>query len=247
DVLHDYRAKSYTSKATVVSVSGSFDDSLVEYLKARFGEMPTCEKLTYTPAVYNRAITCKSKDIEQNHICICFPGFSYNDEARYTLRMLNSILGGGMSSRLFQSVRENAGLCYSIASFANAYADAGELNFYVALGRDTERAALELMKSEIIKMAEHGVTQSELDRVREHYKAGLVMAMESTSKRMTLGAQSVMRTGRVPDIEELLRDTDAVTTENVKELACSMFMFENASFSGVGKLRDRREYIKFLG
>lgn len=246
DILHQFLKENYTSEATVISVSGSFDDELITYLKKRFSAMPHGNKPKSQAAAYHRAITCKEKDIEQNHLVICFPTFSYLSEKRYALRMLNSILGGGMSSRLFQKVRERAGLCYSITTFANCYEDTGTFDIYTALGKDTEEAALHLIREEIEAVCRGDVTEKELDRAREQYKANLLMGMESTGKRMTHQAYSSMRYGKVPSIDELLYETDIVTLDDVCKLAQETFQFSEASFSGVGVLKSESYYEQYL-
>lgn len=240
-----FRAKNYTAGATVVSVSGSFDDSLIEALKARFSAMPAAAAPRSARAEYRRAVTCYSKETEQNHLCIAFPAFSYYSEKRYALQMLNSILGGSMSSRLFQRVREEAGLCYSISSFSSCYEDTGLFSIYTALGRETERAALQLIREELCRVKDGDVTERELARAREQHKANLLMGMESTGKRMTHQAHCMLRYNQLPDIDALIAATDAVTCEDITALAQELFRFQNASFSGVGTLQPKK-YLWFF-
>lgn len=244
--LSAFREKNYTAGATVVSVSGSFGDDLVDYLKHRFSAMPAHRAPQSQPAHYQRAITCKEKEIEQNHLCLAFPAFSYYSEKRYTLHMLSSILGSSMSSRLFQKVREETGLCYSISTFSSCYEDTGLFHIYTALSRETEEAALALIREELMKLCRGDVTDDELSRAREQYKANLLMGMESTGKRMTHQAHHILRYGAVSDIDDLIAQTDAVTCQHITELANELFVFEKASFSGVGVLKPCDYYKDFF-
>lgn len=241
-----FRDKNYTAGATVVSVSGSFGDDLIDYLKRRFSAMPARPAPRSQSASYRRAVTCKEKDTEQNHLCLAFPAFSYYSDKRYALHMLSSILGGSMSSRLFQKVREEAGLCYSISTFSGCYEDAGLFHIYTALSRETEDAALNLIREELAKLCRGEVTDAELSRAREQYKANLLMGMESTGKRMTHQAHHVLRYGTASDIDALITKTDAVTCEDITALARELFCFQNTSFSGVGVLKSPEYYDKFL-
>ena len=117
ETLREYRTKAYTGPAVVVSVAGSFDEPLLTELADRFSTLSDRPAPTFAPAVYQPAITLSRKEIEQNHLCLAFPALPYHAPERHALRLLNSLVGGGMSSLLFQSVREDAGLCYSISSF----------------------------------------------------------------------------------------------------------------------------------
>ena len=188
----------------------------------------------------------REKDIEQNHLCLTFPGVSLLDERRFEMNLLSSILGGGMSSRLFQTVREQNGLCYSIYTFGTAHLDTGIQSVYVGLGAETEQQALELICREIREFCQSGPAQDELARCREQVKTTLLMGLENTGTRMmTIGRSETMR-GEVAKIEQVLARYDEVTTEGVLELAREVFDFSRASLSVVGAPKDEDAYRALL-
>ena len=130
----------------------------------------------------------RRKAIEQNHLILAYPGLSYRDDQRYALLLLNSILGGGCSSRLFQELREKRGLCYTVYSYVADHADTGLLGIYTATGSEQEAQALDAVRNIVSDLAEHGPTQEELDRAREQAQAGLLMGLESVQSRMSTSA-----------------------------------------------------------
>ena len=136
------------------------------------------------PVQYCPAFTVKRKAIEQNHLQIAFPGLPLNSPDRYAMQLLSSILGGGVSSRLFQTVREKAGLCYSVYTFGAGHEDTGIFGVYAALGKETEKQALELICREVRRFVDEGASEGELSRAREQIKANVLMGMESTAARM---------------------------------------------------------------
>lgn len=197
-------------------------------------------------AVYAPALTVRKKAIEQNHLILAFPALSFLDERRYQLILLNSILGGGVSSRLFQQVREEQGLCYSVYSYISDHADTGLLGVYTALGKETEPAALETICKLIGDLANHGPTREELERVREQAKANVVMGLESVQAQMSHMGSSVLLFGSVRSVEEILQQYEAVTVEQVQRLAREIFRFDQVSLSAVGRVDSAEGYRQRL-
>ncbi len=229
-----YKAGNYVPGRMVVSLAGCYTDAdkqkLVDLLSSLRGETPPSPAAgTYSPAFTSRA-----KAIEQNHLCLGFPSLPLGDDRRYALQVLNGILGAGMSSRLFQNVREKNGLCYSVYSYTAAHADTGLFGVYTALNKETEAQALKLICQVIRQFTEQGPEQHELDRVREQIKANLLMSLESTSARMQHLGQHELLIGHVPGADEIIERYDAVTCDNVREMARLVFDFSRASFSAVG-------------
>jgi len=244
--LRDYQKAHYRAGDIVVSLTGSFTTGIVDELKARFSDLPTgtvpaCKSVAYTPAV-----TVKKKAIEQNHLTLAVPGLSYGSDERFTLQLLSSILGGGMSSRLFQQVRERQGLCYSIYSYGASHADTGIFAIYTALGKDTERKALSTICQVVRDFAASGPEQAELDRAREQSKANVLMGMESTQARMSHLGRSILQNGVVLSPDEIIASYDAVTREGVRALAERLFDFNYASLSAVGRVSAAEEYKALL-
>ncbi|MDD4715392.1 MAG: pitrilysin family protein [Oscillospiraceae bacterium] len=244
--LSAYRKKNYLPQQTVVSLSGSFSDSDIAYLSEWFSQMEPGIRKEPDQAVYLPSVTVCRKEIEQNHICIAFPGLPYGSPKRFAMQLLNSILGGGMSSRIFQEVRERLGLCYNIYSFGAGHTDTGLLCIYTALGRETEdRAILEILRL-ARKFAAEGVTDEELVRAREQSKANVFLSMESTISRMNHLARSELFYGFIPTAEEIISGYDAVTREEIMQLAAEIFDFEQLSLSAVGKTGTSAHYRKLL-
>ena len=195
---------------------------------------------------YQKAFTLKNKDIEQNHLMLAFPGIAVGDDMRYDVQVMTAILGGGMSSRLFQQVRERNGLCYTIYSFRTSYIGTGVLSIYVALSRDAELKAIALIKDVIKEMLENGVTEDEVRRTVTQLKSNLLMGLESTTSRMNVIAQNEFAYGRAVSEDEVIAGFDAVTPESVLAAARRLRDFDAMSFSAVGKVRDAEEYKKVL-
>lgn len=244
--LAAYMAGNYMPPGTVVAISGSYSDGDIEYLKNRFSQMRPGDPPGYTPVAYKGGFTISEKPIEQNHLCIGFPSICASSKDRHTLAVLSAILGGGMSSRLFQKVREERGLCYSVYTFTAAHNDTGILGVYLALGADTEESALELTRDVLREFYSDGPTEEELHRAREQIKANVLMSMESMNTRMNHMARAEMLLGRVPDLDEIIKCYNDVSRESISALARSIFDFERLSFSAVGRTGDADKYMRIL-
>lgn len=245
--IADYCRSSYSGKNTIISLCGSFSQEDLDYICRLFGEMQPGEALQQDAPTYQPAFVLKKKDIEQNHLILLFPSLPLGSTDRFTLQVLNNLLGAGMSSRLFQRVREQSGLCYTIYSFNSLYADVGVLGVYVALGKETEHQALALIREELLRLCKDGISDAELQRSKEQLKTGLLMGMESTISRMNAMARNEMTYGRHITEDELTEGTDAVTAEAVRDLACRLLDFSKASFSAVGQVDTEAAYRKTLG
>lgn len=242
DWLREYKRTHYRPDRMVVSLAGSFDEACVEQLKAAFSTLPGSPSPAVKPVKYQPSITLKRKAIEQNHMILAFPALSALDSRRYTQLLLSSILGGGVSSRLFQEMREKRGLCYSVYSYVSDYEDVGLLGLYTALGKETEAQALDTLCRVTAQLAEHGPTADELERAREQAKANVLMGLESTQSRMSHMGLSMLLRGRVSDADEITAAYDAITVEQVRTLAQEIFDFSRASLAVVGKVDGRENY-----
>ena len=244
--LRQWQQDHYRPQAMVVSLAGSFSQHHVDALVERLSALPEGPLPPSRQAYYRSAVTVRKKAIEQNHLILAFPGLSYLDERRYQLLLLNSILGGGCSSRLFQQLREQRGLCYSVYSYVSDHADTGFLGIYTGLSREQEQPALETVRAIVSQLAEQGPTQEELDRAREQAKANILMGLESVQARMSHLGSSTLLYGRVREPEELLAAYDQVTREDLRLLSQEMFAFPRASLSAVGRVRQSEEYANWL-
>ena len=244
--LRQWQQEHYRPQAIVVSLAGSFSQHHVDALVERLSALPDGPAPASRQAVYHSAVTVRNKAIEQNHLILAFPGLSYLDERRYQLLLLNSILGGGCSSRLFQQLREQQGLCYSVYSYVSDHADTGLLGIYAGLSREQEQPALETVRAIVSQLADQGPTQEELDRAREQAKANILMGLESVQARMSHLGSSTLLYGRVREPEELLDAYDQVTREDLRTLSQQLFSFPQASLSAVGRVRPGDEYANWL-
>ena len=244
--LKDYHDRHYRAADTVVALAGSFDEAIVEEIKTRFSTLENPAAVRMTKAVYQPAFTAKKKAIEQNHLTLAFPGLTYHSPRRFALQLLSSILGGGVSSRLFQEVREKQGLCYSIYSYGAGHADTGIFAIYTALNREMEGKAMETISRVIREFTREGPQMEELDRAREQSKANVLMGLESTQARMSHMGRSLLFTGEIMNPEDIIAAYDGVTREDVMELAGDIFRFETASVSAVGRVSAPEAYQSML-
>ena len=245
--LHDYVRKNYHPEDTVVALSGSFSDADLDYICELFGEMQGSGRNKIEPAHYQPRVVIRSKEIEQNHLCLGFPGLPLLDDKRYAYQLMNAIIGGGMSSRLFQTVRERNGMCYSIYSFPSSHVDTGMFSIYVGLGQEDEAKAAKLICNVLRDFCAEGPTREELSRCREQLKSNLLIGLESTNARMHHLGRYELFTDHVISSDELVAAYDAVTADQVRALANEMFRFDQASICAVGNTGDEAYYRSLIG
>ena len=241
--LKDYCKKQYVGRNTIISLCGSFSDADLQAVCDAFATLPAGAPADMPQATYRKAAVVKKKDIEQNHLLLVVPGLYANHPDRYVLAVLNNVLGAGMSSRLFQRVREQSGLCYSIYSFTSLYQNTGVLGIYVALGRDTQEDALRMIREELERFKTDGITAEELSRTKEQLKTTLLMSLESTNSRMSSMARNEMIFGHAQSPEEAVERLEKVTLEDVHRLAQELLDFQQLSFSAVGNVSQPEEYL----
>ena len=244
--LKEYKQSHYTPDRVVVSLAGSFEDAFVEELMERFAAMEPGHLKPSKPAVYQPAMTLKRKATEQNHLLLTFPSISDTDPRRFPMQLLSSILGGGMSSRLFQEVRERQGLCYNVYTYGSGYQETGTFSIYAALNKETEMQALSAIRQVVDQFTQDGVTEQELNRVRELAKANVLMGLESTTARMNSMARAALRGEKVRTEEEIIAAYDAVTAEEIRTLAQETFQWEQCAFSAVGKVDAEERYRQVI-
>ena len=244
--LLNYKKQNYVAENTVVALCGNFTEHDLDMLEQYFEGMKSGKVPVIDQTQYQSAVAVKKKDIEQNHLLLTFPGLELGSKDRFVAQVLNGALGGGMSSRLFQSVREKAGLCYTIYSFASSFECAGIFGIYTALSQETEKKAVVMIKTELEKVRQHGITKEELERNRAQIKANTLMSMESNVSRMMSLARNEFVYGRDVGIEEIAEKIDAVTKEDVLTLAQNMIDFKQVSFAAVGKVQNEEGYRSLL-
>ena len=232
--IKKYFDVNYRPENTIISIAGHFDRGFVlDYAERLFGQQPVLEDKPdpIMPAVYTPCIVAKEKDIEQAHLVFGFPSIPVGSEKAYTLAILNTVLGGGISSRLFQKIREEHGLAYSVYSYNASYTDTGVFAVYTALNpTETEK----LINMVIYEMKHFSLTGEQLVRAKEQLKSNYVMGLESSSNMMTAIGKSQLLLGQVYTPDEIIDKINAVTLPRIEELKGEMFDFERMSLSAVG-------------
>ncbi len=174
------------------------------------------------------------KDTEQYHVCLAAPGLSRTDDRRFAASILDAILGGSASSRLFQEIREKRGLAYSVYSFLSQYADTGQVGIYVGTREDNLGEALAIASEQVADIAEGNLTVKELKRAQENLKGRLTLGMESTSARMTRLGKSLVTDTEILSLDRLIAEIDAVEAEGVCALAAELFAPDRLSAAAIG-------------
>jgi len=208
--LLDYMRAHYRAPAMVLAAAGNLDhDRLVALAEAAFADLGGATPPAPPPARYGGGETRRTRDLEQVHLVLGLPGVSFTDPDFDAVSVLSTLLGGGMSSRLFQELREKRGLVYSVYSFAAAYGDGGLFGVYAGTG-EAEAAELMPVLCDEIARAAAAPTPAELSRVKAQMKAALVMSLESTAGRCEQLARQMMVYGRVLPLSELVERIEAV-------------------------------------
>jgi predicted Zn-dependent peptidase len=237
-----YHDACYVPSNIVVAGAGNLEhDQLVGLVK---GALPDGEARedgrTQSAAPDGKSPTIRfhRKDTEQYHLCLGAPGIPRGDDRRFALRVLDTILGGSTSSRLFQEVREKRGLAYAVFSYVSQFADAGQVAVYVGTRPDNVQEAMDVIGTELRRLVEDGVGEEELERARENAKGRTVLSMESTLTRMNRLGSSVLMGVPLLTVDEVLQAFDDVRAEDVMDLARDLFAPEGMSAAGVGGDED---------
>ena len=220
--LHGFVQERYGAGQMILSAAGAVDhDALVLEAERLFGHLPASTSLQATLARFQSGERREVKSLEQVHFALAFEGPSYRDTGIYTSQIFSTAFGGGMSSRLFQEIREKRGLCYTIFAQAGAYEDTGSTTIYAGTSAEQIGQLAELTMDELKRSADD-MSPAEVARARAQMKAGLLMGLESPSSRAERLARMVAIWGRVPELSETIARIDAVTTGDVKEFAGQM-------------------------
>ena len=237
--FHDER---YVGGNLVLAAAGNVDHERIVELA---GEKLDCPGLPgadgpaeAAPGEINPRRCFHVKETEQYHLCIGGPGIARGDERRFALRILDTVLGGSTSSRLFQEVREKRGLAYAVYSYASQFVDSGQVGIYVGTRPDNVAEAMEIIGRELARIAAGGITAEELERARENVKGRTTLSMESTLARMNRLGSSVLMGVPVLTLDEVLAALDAVTLDDVAALAADLYAPQRLSAAGVGANED---------
>ncbi|QHT60746.1 insulinase family protein [Paenibacillus lycopersici] len=224
DTLRGYMNGHYRIDNTVIAVAGNVEEGpLLELLEKHFGAFKTTgSELAVTTPQFNGNYLFHKKKTEQNHICISFPGCSIADPLQYAMILLNNAIGGGMSSRLFQEIREKRGLAYSVYSYHTSYADSGLFTVYAGTAPKQTKDVLNLTMEQMHDLAVKGLTDAELARGKEQLKGSLILSLESTSSRMNRLGKNELMLGRHYTLDQMLERIDAVQMGDIREVTKRM-------------------------
>jgi len=223
EALLTYLRRHYPTGNTVVAAAGNLQhDQILDLVQRHFADLPADPVLTVEPGLYEGGEFREERDLDQVHIVLGFPSVGYGHADYYPTMLLSTLLGGGMSSRLFQEVREKRGLVYSVYSFTAPAMDGGLFGIYAGTG-ESEAEELMPVTLEELRKVQHTVTEAELNRARAQVKAGLLMSLESTGSRCEQLARQIQVFGRVIPTAETVAKINAVTIADVQAAAATLF------------------------
>jgi predicted Zn-dependent peptidase len=252
DQLAAFHHERYLPSSIVIAAAGSVDhDALVELARevesnraqtlasAGLGVPEIRPGVIPDPPDFTPRVRFLAKDTEQYHVCVGGAGIARDDERRFALRVLEGVLGGTSSSRLFQEVRERRGLAYSVFSYSNLYAHTGEVGLYVGTRPENLGEALAVVTTELERCVEDPASEEELTRSRENLKGRVVLALESTGARMSRLGASIMNELPILSVNDMIERIDSVGIAEVRELAAQLFAPARLSVVGVGPDEER--------
>jgi predicted Zn-dependent peptidase len=224
DTLKKYVHDMYTPDKVVVSIAGNVDEKLIKEVESYFGSYQGGEDRLelVKPSFHENRITRK-KDTEQAHLCLGYNGLEIGNDKTYSLITLNNILGGSMSSRLFQDVREQRGLAYSVYSYHSSYQDSGMVTVYGGTGTNQLDSLYETIQETLDTLKRDGITEKELRNSKEQLKGSLMLSLESTNSRMSRNGKNELMLGEHRSLDDIIIKIDEVTEDTVNELANQIF------------------------
>jgi predicted Zn-dependent peptidase len=249
DEVAAYHGSRYASSSIVLAAAGNLEHDAIERLAGEHlddrRDASGSEQGLDALASHVGTAAFQEKDTEQYHICLGGPGIKRDDDRRFALSVLDAVLGGATSSRLFQEVREKRGLAYSVYSWASHYRDTGQLGIYVGTRGDNVGEAMDVIGAELRRLQSEPVGGDELARAREHVKGRIVLSMESTASRMHRLGRSVLTETPLLSIDEVLARLDAVGRDDLHELAHDFYAPESLSAAAIG--REEQVFRAALG
>ena len=238
-----YKNEFYVPNNIVVSCAGNFEEQALIDSVTKWFDVPASARAT-TPVLQRfpggKREKLVEKDVEQVHICLTLPGFARDSEGQYPLAVLSNILGGSMSSRLFQSIREKLGLAYSVYSYPTSYTGTGTLTLYAGTGEKQAKEVLSRMVEEMERVRKEGVTKEELMRCRDQLKGSYLLGMESSGARMNALGKTLLLQKREYSEQEALRRIECVTMEDIERILPVCLDLTNASTALVGRVKKQK-------
>jgi predicted Zn-dependent peptidase len=241
DMVRHYYSAVYAPQNLVVTAAGNLShEGVVALVRDHFASLPAggATPPEPTPSTHARIALRNKKALEQVHLCLGVPSYPLPHEERFGCYVLNTLLGGGMSSRLFQNIRERQGLAYAVFSELSPYRDTGCLSIYAGTSVESARQVVESIVKEFHDLKEHPVADEELRRAKDHLKGSLMLSLESTASRMTNLARQEMYFGRFFTLDELVESIEAVTAADVLRIAQTFFDSKQIGLTVLGNLEN---------
>jgi predicted Zn-dependent peptidase len=238
DKILSFFQEYYSPQSVIISVAGNFDDKQLDALIQKyFGNWkPYQVNGKVIPEIAFRGdILFRQKDIEQTHICIGYPGIPLSDERIYSVMAFNNLFGGSMSSRLFQKIREDKGLVYSVLSHPSNYTIGGFFTIYASMKPSNAQEVLSIITEEIVSVLQDGITSDELNKAKEQLKGNYILGLESTGSRMNALGKSQLLLGKITPPEEVLDKISLITMDDVIGSMEAIFSHGTAGISIIGK------------
>ncbi|MDR6224224.1 M16 family metallopeptidase [Desmospora profundinema] len=224
EALLSFQEKYYTSDRLVIALAGHLPDNYLEQVADFFASWTSRrEDVGSIIPEFTAGVIHRKKETEQTHICLGLPGLSIRDPRIYSLILLNNLVGGNMSSRLFQEVREERGLAYSVYSYHSAYRDGGLFTLYAGTGHGQANQVLDLLFRILDEVRQTGVTEEELRKGKEQLKGSLMMSLESTNNRMSRLGKNELLLGKHRSLDEIVDEVESLTRQDLLETAQSIF------------------------
>ena len=240
DMIQDYTRRHYMPDNIVVAAAGNLThDQLVTQVRRFWDNVRGTAKVSAdsTP-MFASGRHLQEKEIEQIHICLGTPGVAHDDPRYYASHVLNTILGGGVSSRLFQHIREERGLAYSVCSYPSSFRDTGLFTIYTGVSPENCREVMDVISSIIGDIRSNGVRPEELKRAKEQLKAGLLFSLESSSSRMSRLGRAEISSREYLSPEQLVAKVDAVMLQHLFDLAQPLFRHESTCMTALGPIGE---------
>lgn len=247
--LLQYKNAFYLPKNIVVSVAGHFDEARLIDVVSRCFDVPYAEDAAQPVGQRypgGKRVKFVEKDVEQVHICVTLPGFARDTEGQFPLAVLSNIIGGSMSSRLFQTIREKLGLAYSVYSYPTSYTQTGTFTLYAGTGEAQAEEVLKRMIDEIGRVRRQGVTEEELARCRDQLKGSYLLGMESTSARMNALGKVLLLQKREYNEQGTIRRIECVTMEDIERILPVCLDWDQAAAALVGRVKKRKPALQTL-
>jgi predicted Zn-dependent peptidase len=235
--IKQYFIENYRTDNTVISVAGNFkNDEMLKKIQTAFGNWKSVKKIEKTSAAvdYTKSFTSEKKDTEQLHINIAFPCEKRDGKMKYPIVAFNALFGGGMSSLLFQKVREENGLTYSIFSYNSAFENAGVFTIYLSLNPSQLQKVFELIFAECEQLKKTGVSEELLKKTKTQIISSFIIGNESSLSRMTSNGGSVLLRGYTESPDEIIKKAEAITVSDIQDVINFIFDYEKISIAACG-------------